>query len=188
MRTSLFATLVFSATILSGCASTATTTNETLAGITQTLTIEAEEQSDFNPTFAEGTLHMGDFSITIVDSRTLAPGEPGNELGTTPVHAFWYDVTNHSDKIVTTSEFFSYFKAVQDNDPNLLNSLIAVFSPDPALEALELEEIKNGGTVRGAIAYELSDDITPVTLIARDPLAGTEYGRQEFPLGAPEHL
>ena len=36
------------------------------------------------------------------------------------------------------------------------------------------------GTVKNAVAYELDDLETPVTLVANQGLAGEELGRQDF--------
>ena len=43
----------------------------------------------------------------------------------------------------------------------------------------QTQTIKEGGTVSNAIAYELDDTTTPVTLVASNIVEG-EYGRQDF--------
>lgn len=44
----------------------------------------------------------------------------------------------------------------------------------------QLETIKKGGTVQDAIAYELDDLETPVTLVANQGIGGKELGKQDF--------
>ena len=71
------------------------------------------------------------------------------------------------------------FEAVQDNDPNVVNTLNVGMLPDDQYLDSQLQSIKVGGTVSNAIAYELDDETTPVTLTAKDIL-GSEYGSQTF--------
>ena len=132
-------------------------------------------------TFADGVLTTGGYTITITDYKVIQPGETGNEYGEKPVIAFWYDTTNtgSASEINASTAWILVFEAVQDNDPNAVNTLSMGMLPDQQFLDSQSESIKDGGTVSNAVAYELDDTTTPVTLVASDML-GNEYGRQEF--------
>ena len=132
--------------------------------------------------FADGILEAEDMTIRITDVRKIAVGEPGNEYGDTPVLGFWYDITNKSDKEITPMNWIGTFRAVQDNDPNMVNELQVTSHPDSSLLDTQMAQIKQGGTVSNAVAYELSDETTPVELIASTDFGFSEIGRQTFPI------
>ena len=117
----------------------------------------------------------------------IQPGETGNEYGEKPVIAFWYDTTNtgSASEINASTAWIMVFEAVQDNDPNAVNTLNMGLLPDQQFLDSQVESIKDGGTVSNAVAYELDDTTTPVTLVASDML-GNEYGRQNFSLSEVE--
>ena len=135
--------------------------------------------------FQDGVLEIDDVRIQITDYRVIPVGDPGNEYGDVPVIAFWYDITNLSDEdgAVTPSDWVYWFEAVQDNDPNKINKLEVASHPDENLMNDQLSEIKAGGTLQGAMAYELTDETTPVELVASDFL-GDEIGSQMFEIAA----
>ena len=64
------------------------------------------------------------------------------------------------------------------NDKNKVNKLNVASLPDDKFRDSQLAEIKPGGTVSNAVSYELTDDTTPVNLIAES--FGTEFGSKEF--------
>lgn len=70
--------------------------------------------------------------------------------------------------------------AIQDNDKNKVNKLQTASHPDKTLLNDQLVTIKKGGTVSGAVAYELTDLTTPVKLTAYKGVGGVELGSQEF--------
>lgn len=141
---------------------------------------ESQEQES-EPSFADNVLTMDDYTITITDYKVIQPGETGNEYGEKPVIAFWYDTTNVSDTdgLNPMTAWIMTFEAVQDNDPNAVNTLNVASLPDQQFLDSQMQDIKVGGTVSNAVAYELDDTTTPVTLTAKD-IMGTEYGSQEF--------
>lgn len=132
-------------------------------------------------TFADGVLTTDGYTITITDYRVIQPGETGNEYGDIPVIAFWYDTTNTGadSDINASSAWIMVFEAIQDNDPNVVNTLNMGMLPDSQFLDSQTQTIKEGGTVSNAIAYELDDTTTPVTLVASNIVEG-EYGRQDF--------
>lgn len=67
---------------------------------------------------------------------------------------------------------------MQDNDPNKINELGMGSLPDDAFLDTQLSKIKPGGTVSNAVAYELSDNETPVTLTAES--FNKEFGKKDF--------
>ncbi|WP_421000833.1 DUF5067 domain-containing protein (plasmid) [Carnobacterium maltaromaticum] len=111
----------------------------------------------------------------------MQPGEVGNEYGSKPVIAFWYDTLVSPDydndpPIDPTFAWIGNFSAVQDNDPNKINELGMGSLPDDAFLDTQLSKIKPGGTVSNAVAYELSDNETPVTLTAES--FNKEFGKK----------
>ena len=128
-----------------------------------------------------------DFTITVTDYKVLHPGETGNEYGSEPVLAFWFDVTVYDH--VTNKEYnpntawlFS-FEAIQDNNPNAINTIRVGSLPDSAHRESQSQTIKPGGTVSSSVSYRLSDLETPVTLIAYDSrILGEELGQFDYPV------
>lgn len=157
-----------------------------MMGTTATMQLEktSDETADIQATatsFADGTLTTGDYTITITDYKVIQPGETGNEYSEKPVIAFWYDTTNTGDEayVDPMTAWIMVFEAVQDNDPNAVNTLNVASLPDEQFLDSQMQNIKPGGTVANAVAYELDDDTTPVELTARD-IMGNAYGSQTY--------
>lgn len=131
--------------------------------------------------FADNVLLTEDFKIEITDYKVIQPGEVGNEYGEKPIIAFWYNTTNISGEETDpmTAWIFS-FTAVQDNDPNMINELEVGMHPDDTLLDNQMATIKQGGTIANAMAYELDDLTTPVTLTASVDFGFSELGTQTF--------
>lgn len=126
-----------------------------------------DSPSEDSPTFENGVLTTPDVKIRITRHKVIGKGQKGNKYGEKPVIAFWYKTTNLSGKRVTPNlAFIIPFKAYQDNDPNSENELDVGSSPDDRFLDTQAQNIKKGGTVEDAIAYELDDLDTPVELVA----------------------
>lgn len=133
--------------------------------------------------FKDNEAKLVDLKINIMDTKIIQVGEKGNEYGDKPVFAIWYNTTNLSDKdIDPTTAWTVVFTAIQDNNPNSINEIEVAALPDERFLDTQLETIKKGGTVENAIAYELDDLETPVTLVANQGIGGKELGRQDFKL------
>ena len=130
--------------------------------------------------FKNGIYTSPQLTINITGTRVIPAGEPGNEYGDSPILAFYYDITNNSEETVTPMDWISCFKAIQDNDPNKINELEVASHPDAELMNDELSKIKKGGTLKGAVAYVLSDETTPVQLIATAKFGFEEIGRETY--------
>lgn len=167
-----------------------------MMGVTKTVQLEKTGEEEGAPdsdapasssseaggaSFSDGVLTTEGYTITITDYKVIQPGETGNEYGDVPVIAFWYDTTNTGSEsdINASSAWIMAFDAIQDNDPNVVNTLNMGLLPDSQFLDSQTQTIKEGGTVSNAIAYELDDTTTPVTLVASDIMDG-EYGRQDF--------
>ncbi|MDK8799842.1 DUF5067 domain-containing protein [Corynebacterium coyleae] len=135
------------------------------------------QNSDSANSFDNGVLETAKVKIAINETRVIPAGETGNEYGTTPVLAVFFDMTNKTDEQLAPVDAIGYFTAIQDNDPNQINELNVGGHPDPETLDSQLEKIKKGGTAPGAIAFELSDTTTPVQLVATDNFGMTEIGR-----------
>lgn len=127
------------------------------------------------------TAETEDVKIEITDQKIIRPGEVGNEYGEKPVIAFWFKVTNKTGKDFTAGDaWIALFSCIQDNDPNMINNLNVGNLPDDRYLDTQFNSIKNGGTVEDAIAYELSDLETPVTLICTKGYDGQELGKFDY--------
>ena len=143
--------------------------------------VEAVEEENEDVYFKDNEVKLIDLKINITETKVIQPGEAGNEYGDKPVFAIWYDTTNLSDKDIDPSTaWIVVFTAIQDNNPNAINELEMGALPDDSFLDSQMETIKNGGTVKNAVAYELDDSETPVTLVATQGIAGDELGRQDF--------
>lgn len=180
--TTLIASLGIAVLAFAGCAST--TTDSPAPDETVTVDSAPIEEAPAEATFEDSVLTTEDVTITITDIKTIQVGEPGNEYGDVPVIAFWYDITNNgADRDVTPNDFIFYFNAFQDNDPNAENELNVGALPDDQFLDSQMENIKEGGTVSNAVAYELTDTTTPVKLVASTDLGQTEIGSMTINLG-----
>lgn len=142
--------------------------------------VDTADQASFDGSILKGNA----YSIKITDHKVIQPGEKGNEYGDSPVIAFWYDTMvaedyDNSTAIDPTSAWIMNFKAVQDNDPNLVNELNIASLPDEQYLDSQTATIKPGGTVSNAVAYTLTDNETPVTLKASSRM-GADFGSKEF--------
>lgn len=136
---------------------------------------------EFKPYFKNNVAEMTDVKVEITEVRVIPAGDEGNEYGEKPVIAFWYIVTNKSNKEISPwSAWFSIFTAIQDNDPNFINKLDSISYLDGNLLPTQYETIKQGGSVQGTWAYTLDDETTPVTLVARDDFEDYEIGRINY--------
>lgn len=167
------------------CASTALAF---LLGACSTLNIETKDGNSsqtFSPTegrgadnspsadrstFQNGVLTTPDVKIQITRYKVIKAGQKGNDYGKKPVIAFWYKTTNLSGAKVDPMTAFLYFNAYQDNNPNAYNELDVGSLPDERFLDSQSENIKKGGTVENAVAYELDDLSTPVDLVATEAL------------------
>jgi Domain of unknown function (DUF5067) len=130
----------------------------------------ADDSPDVHaPTFKNGVLTTPDMRIRILRYKVIKPRQKGNEYGSKPVIAFWYKTTNLSSKqLDPLTGYIVAFKAVQDNNPNAENDLEVGSAPDNRFLESQSENIKKGGTVENAVAYELDDLTTPVQLVASE--------------------
>lgn len=143
---------------------------------------QEEEPTEPEPPFFDGVLETKDVRFEITDWKVIPVGQTGNEYGSKPVIAFWYNVTNVSGKQMVTpmASWIAMFRAYQDTDPNLVNELNVGMLPDAAFLDTQLEEIKPGGTAQCAVSYELDSETVPVVLKAGGFFGGAGYGEQTF--------
>ena len=163
---------------LVGC-SEAGSTAEPAPG--STVAVDAPAEAPAEASFQNDVLTTEDVVIKINDVKTIQVGEEGNEYGEKPVIAFWYDTTNVSgEETDPLTAWIRLAEAYQDNDPDAENKLGVGSLPDAACLDSQMNKLKEGGTVQNAIAYELSDTITPVKLVASTNLGQDEIGSMTF--------
>ena len=184
--------------LLVGCSGDKEVKKETVKSSAEKVVKKSEEkkepaktQGDFvskaSDSNFDGTMLRGNsYSVRITSHKVINPGEEGNEYGDKPVIAFWYDTLVSPDykndrPIDPMSSWIMNFKAVQDNDPNAINELQIASLQDKNFLQSQMSQIKPGGTVANAVAYELTDTTTPVKLTEKD-MMGTEYGSFEYKL------
>jgi Domain of unknown function (DUF5067) len=131
---------------------------------------DVSDTSETKATFKNGVLTTPELKIQITRYKVIKAGQKGNEYGEKPVIAFWYKTTNLSGAKVDPTTGFLSFNAYQDNNPNAENELEVGSLPDDRFLDSQLENIKKGGTVENAVAYELDDLDTPVDLVATEGL------------------
>lgn len=144
--------------------------------------VSVPESNTETYSFKDDVLTVSKLTIKITDTKVIAVGQPGNEYGTKPVLAFWYDITNNSDENVTPLDWITYFDAYQDNDPNQVNKLDIASTPDSSYLDVQSASIKKGGTISMAVGYELDDTTTPVQLVAREGIIGEALGTKTINL------
>ena len=154
-------------------------TSET-ASASSNETTESAEAPYSESSFVDGVLTTPEMVITITDHKTIAPGEEGNSYGDKPVIAFWYDITNLTEADMSPMDWLYAFSAYQDTNPDAENELEIGSLPDSSFLDTQMENIKKGGTVQNAVAYELDDQTTPVELVAADLFGDSEFGRMEY--------
>ncbi|KRE41659.1 hypothetical protein ASG74_13495 [Knoellia sp. Soil729] len=132
--------------------------------------------------FVDGVLTTPKMKIEITKHTVIGVGKKGNEYGSKPVLALWYKTTNLTEEKVNPTDFILVFTAFQDNDPNAENELQVAGLPDDRFLDSQTENIKKGGTVENAVAYELDDQTTPVVLVASNDLGMSEIGKSTYAL------
>ena len=132
--------------------------------------------------FKDNVLVSEDVRIEITDYKVLMPGQAGNEYGSKPVIAFWYNTTNltGNESVSAMAAWIAMFRAYQDTDPNLVNELTVAALPDAAFLETQTEIIKKDGTVQNAMAYNLDSETVPVVLKATRGIDGEPLGEQTF--------
>lgn len=188
MKKTLILTSALTLSIIVGCSNQdAVTKNVSDADNTETTTENTNSEKDNNNDinndiyFKDNEAKLNDLKIKITETKVIKAGEKGNEYGEKPVFAIWYETTNLSDKeIDPTMGWLAVFEAVQDNNPNAVNTLEVGGLPDDQFLDSQLETIKKDGTVKNAVAYELDDLETPVTFIATQGVGGSKLGEQTF--------
>ena len=185
MKKSLF--LLLSILLLTACGSQEATNDKETEGTEEVVAdIDKEEEKEDTKVnedvyFKDNEAKLNDIKINITETKVIKPGDLGNEYGEKPVFAIWYETTNLSDKdIDPMTAWIVVFTAIQDNNPNAINELNVGMLPDDSFLDSQMESIKKNGTVKNAIAYELDDLETPVTLVANQGVGGEELGRQDF--------
>lgn len=181
----LLAVVMLTGGTLAGCGETNTQSSpQTAQDSSSAATVEEsasepEEKSEYY--FKDGVMQAKDIKIEILDYKVIQKGEKGNEYGNKPVIAFWYNTTNITGEEINPSmAWIAMFDAIQDNNPNAINRLEISSLPDGKFSNTQIETIKKGGTVENAVAYQLDDLTTPVTLRANRGIGGEELGSQTF--------
>ncbi len=143
-----------------------------------------DESAESGYYFKDNVIKTSDRTIKIKKYEVIQPGKnPYSSIWVEkePVIAFWYEVTNDSDENIQMATSWEWaVECIQDNSDDYENTLEVALAPDDSLTKNYLKEIKPGGTLECAMAYKLTDETTPVTLIAKNGLLGEELGRKDY--------
>lgn len=151
------------------------------AGSSASAAAAEDSEASGDASFKDGVLKTSKMKIEITSHRVIPVGQPGNEYGEKPVIAFVYKTTNLTNKeLDPTTAWIGSFEAYQDNDPNAVNELNVGSMPGDQYLDTQTEQIKQGGTVENAVAYELDDETTAVKLSAKEDLFSDELGSQMY--------
>ena len=171
-------------TACGGNTSTPDASSDASASTSQSASDTAKDtgESTSGYSFKDNVLTSQDAKIEITDYKVIPVGETGNEYGEKPVIAFWYKTTNLSgnEDVSPLAVWTAMFTCVQDNDANAVNELEAASLPDERFLDSQMETIKKDGTVESAVAYNLDDTETPVTLKATQGIGGADLGEQTY--------
>lgn len=171
-------------TACGGDTSTPDASSDASASTSQSASDTAKDtgESTSGYSFKDNVLTSQDVKIEITDYKVIPVGETGNEYGEKPVIAFWYKTTNLSgnEDVSPLAAWTAMFACVQDNDANAVNELEAASLPDERFLDSQMETIKKDGTVESAVAYNLDDTETPVTLKATQGIGGADLGEQTY--------
>ena len=170
------------ATVLDTAVKSVGAADKVAPAVTGTNTSGSSDTSKSDSSFKDGVLTTPEMKIEITDHKIIPVGKKGNEYGSKPVIAFWYKTTNLTDKKVSPMDWLFAITAYQDNNPNAENKLGVGSLPDERFLDSQLENIKKGGTVENAVAYELDDVTTPVDLVASNDLGMTKIGKVTYNL------
>lgn len=170
------------ASTLTGCSSSNDSSSKKSKD-ENTKTVKVAKKKTDKYYFKNNKLVIHDIDIKITKTKVIPVGEVGNEFGDKPIIAFWYKVTNKTDKeIDANTAWIAVFEAVQDNDKNTVNELDVAALPDEKYIDSQTQTIKKNGTVENAVAYELDDTTTPVQLTATKGVDGKKIGTMTFKL------
>jgi hypothetical protein len=173
----LFLTLIVGCAALVGSAA-----NEVDKELKEKSVGDVSDASETKATFKNGVLTTPELKIQITRHEIIEVGQKGNEYGEKPVIAFWYKTTNLSGGKVTPMDYLLHFTAYQDTNPNAENELGVGSLPDDRFLDSQTENIKKGGTIENANAYELDDLDTPVDLVASESLLDDGIGKATYKL------
>ncbi|MDK6368365.1 DUF5067 domain-containing protein [Aerococcus sp. UMB9870] len=134
-------------------------------------------------TFDGRYLDTVDIDIEIEEVRVLPAGAKGNEKGEGPVIAFWYQATNQSEEELSAFDaWIRCFVATQHQDQlddNFENDLAIADQPDARYERTQNKKLKQKESAKSAIAFEINDMRSPVTLFAKTA-QGKNLGSQDY--------
>lgn len=169
---------------MTACGEKTASTSSSLSAVASSSSALVSSTPQAKYYFKDNILVGEDVKIEIEKYKIIQPGEKGNKDSESPIIAFWYKTTNLSgkEKISPMAAWVAMFEAIQDNDPNKINTLSIAELPDDQFLQSQIQEIKKGGTVENAIAYVLSDTTTPVTLKATKGMNGEKLGKQNYDL------
>ena len=163
---------------LTACSGDAKQTEEKPKEKTAT-TVEREEKKDESKVLEDDTAVLTDIDVKILETDFLPVGT--YEHQETDQLIVTYEVTNKSDKEITPLiGYLAAFEAYQEDENSERNLEVGVtpFNLEKYSFASEtqFDNIKNGGTVKNIVAYDLRDTETPVILRATKGIDGDLLG------------
>lgn len=173
--------LIASSLLLAACGQTEEKKEEkaTTEASTETATTEAPTtEAPANAELKDKTAVLDDIDVKILETELMPKGSYDNQTADQLVVT--YEVTNKSDKEISPmTGYLAAFEATQE-DANSERKLDVGMTPMndkySYVTDVQMNNIKNGGTVKSAVAYDLKDMKTPVVLHASKGIGGEKLG------------
>ncbi|MGI6545629.1 MAG: DUF5067 domain-containing protein [Fastidiosipilaceae bacterium] len=159
--------------------------------------IDSGSNKASNDTTFDGTTYTNkDWTIKIT-SMDIVTGQEAIDIGIAPKNdhpayaLFRCDITLNAEGLdpVESTPFWiwdSSFMLYQDTDPNftipLHTTSVSAFTPDDYVPDNQYVAINPGGTVSSYMLYELTDDTTPLRLVATADLFGEAITEKMIPI------
>lgn len=177
----LIGATVLSSIALAACGSSNTATSKS-SQTSKSSAVKVSKPKSQEYRFSNNVAEIRDVKIEITSQKVIPAGE-GTNSGDKPLLAFWYKVTNKTNKeIDPTSAWIAIFEAYQDTSKTQENKLEVGSLPDEKYLKTQTENIKKNATAENAVSYELDDTSTPVILKAHQGIDGKKIGEQTYEL------
>ena len=156
----------------------------------------SSKESSKNATF-DGTAYTNDDWTIIITSMDIVTGQEAIDISIAPENEnpayalFRYDVTLNVeglDHVKSTPSWIwdASFLLYQDTDPNFTMPLYTTFvsssAPDNYVPDNQYVAINPSGTISSYAMYELTDDTTPLRLVATTDLFGEVITEKMIPI------
>ena len=127
-----------------------------------------------------------DLNVKITKWQVIPIGEKGNEYGSKPIIAFWYEVKNKATKKISPDyAWLTMFDVSQYTNHSQEHDLQSGDAPDERYADTGTTKIAKGKTGKSAVAYELDSVKRPVIIKAHTKYDEKITNRQKIAVKEP---